>query len=189
MKKRVPRNPKYRHVKSKLDTGCSLIKYMEKMEELKKNYRYRKGELFKRLKVSTFAQLVIQVASVSDMNDVLIDEETSGLDGKLSPLSDEDVEQTNGTLRVSPEPFIDDESDSEAAVSPRSTLQSLVSGVGELDMESHGQRKSSQGPVSSPGPINQPYPDCPYLLLDVRDREDYAQCHLISGKGRCQRAW
>ncbi|KAG9335869.1 hypothetical protein JZ751_003526 [Albula glossodonta] len=37
MKKKVPRNPKYQYVKPKVDTGCSLIKYMERMEELKKN--------------------------------------------------------------------------------------------------------------------------------------------------------
>lgn len=24
-------------------------------------------------------------------------------------------------------------------------------------------------------------PDCPYLLLDLRDREDFDSCHIISG--------
>lgn len=26
-----------------------------------------------------------------------------------------------------------------------------------------------------------PFPDCPYLLLDLRDREDFDSCHIISG--------
>uniref|UniRef100_A0A2D4N5S9 Rhodanese domain-containing protein n=1 Tax=Micrurus spixii TaxID=129469 RepID=A0A2D4N5S9_9SAUR len=43
-----------------------MTKYTEKLEEIKRNYRYKKDELFKRLKVSTFAQLVIQVATLSD---------------------------------------------------------------------------------------------------------------------------
>uniref|UniRef100_A0A2K5DGU6 Centrosomal protein 41 n=1 Tax=Aotus nancymaae TaxID=37293 RepID=A0A2K5DGU6_AOTNA len=59
--KRIPQNPRYQ-----LDTGNSITKYTEKLEEIKKNYRYKKDELFKRLKVTTFAQLVIQVASLSD---------------------------------------------------------------------------------------------------------------------------
>lgn len=26
-----------------------------------------------------------------------------------------------------------------------------------------------------------PCPDCPYLLLDLRDREEFDSCHIISG--------
>ncbi|XP_010181661.1 PREDICTED: centrosomal protein of 41 kDa-like, partial [Mesitornis unicolor] len=55
--RRIPQNPRYQHIKTRLDTGNSLTKYTEKLEEIKRNYRYRKDELFKRLKVTTFAQL------------------------------------------------------------------------------------------------------------------------------------
>lgn len=34
---------------------------------------------------------------------------------------------------------------------------------------------------------NQPYSDCPFLLLDVRDRDAYEQCHIIGGE--VQNAW
>ncbi|XP_064199103.1 centrosomal protein of 41 kDa [Anguilla rostrata] len=174
MKKRVPRNPKYHHVKPKVDTGCSLVRYMERMEELKKNYRYRKGELFKRLKVSTFAQLVIQVASVSELNDMAVED----LDDNVTILSDVDMEQNNN----SPDrmPVFSEDCDSEFGLSPRSTLQSLISGVGELDMDRYGQGHTNVGPISSARVSEQPYPDCPYLLLDVRDKEDYERCHIIS---------
>uniref|UniRef100_A0A670YYY2 Centrosomal protein 41 n=1 Tax=Pseudonaja textilis TaxID=8673 RepID=A0A670YYY2_PSETE len=81
--KRIPQNPKYQHVKTRLDTGSSMTKYTEKLEEIKRNYRYKKDELFKRLKVSTFAQLVIQVATLSDETLKGSPEEGPKLDGNL----------------------------------------------------------------------------------------------------------
>uniref|UniRef100_A0A8C8FR84 Rhodanese domain-containing protein n=1 Tax=Oncorhynchus tshawytscha TaxID=74940 RepID=A0A8C8FR84_ONCTS len=122
MKRRIPQNPKYQHVRTRLDTGCSLTKYVERLEEIKKNYRYRKDELFKRLKVTTFAQL--------------------------------------------PDTF--------------DSHYSVISGVGELDLDKNGQKTVTLTTVSSPRLPDGPYPDCPYLLLDVRDREQYDQCHIIS---------
>ncbi|KAJ8395699.1 hypothetical protein AAFF_G00029360 [Aldrovandia affinis] len=169
LKKKVPRNPKYHYVRPKVNTGCSLIKYTERMEELKKNYRYRKGELFKRLKVSTFAQLVIQVASISDMKGMAVDED----------LDDAGEERNNNSPEGTTQSVKDEDSDTESAVSPRSTLQSLIRGIGELDMDNYGQRHRN-APMSSPRISDQPYSDCPYLLLDVRDKEDYEQCHIIS---------
>lgn len=58
----------------------------------------------------------------------------------------------------------------------------MISGVGELDVDKDEQRSVSLSPLS-PGPCaaERPYPECPYLLLDVRDRELYDQCHIISG--------
>lgn len=186
LKKRIPQNPKYQHVKTRLDTGFSLTKYMERLEEVRKNYRYRKDELFKRLKVATFAQLVIQVASVSDQNDNIKDE-MPGLDDDISIFSaspglDGLSDQTNG----SPEPTllnsqcINNEESGDTGFSPRSTLQSVISGVGEMDLDKNGQKTIRLSPVSTFNTIECPLPDCPYLLLDVRDREQYDQCHIIS---------
>lgn len=55
------------------------------------------------------------------------------------------------------------------------TFHSVISGVGELNLNQKTQSESS------PGPDDRPYPDCPYLLLDVRDREQYDCCHIIGG--------
>lgn len=179
MKRRIPQNPKYQHVRTRLDTGCSLTKYVERLEEIKKNYRYRKDELFKRLKVTTFAQLVIQVASVSDLNESVSDGETPRLEADMERLS----EQTNGSPLPTPTPaqFFHNNNDvGDAGYSPRSTLQSVISGVGELDLDKNGQKTVTLTTVSSPRLPDGPYPDCPYLLLDVRDREQYDQCHIIS---------
>ncbi|KAK7121536.1 hypothetical protein R3I93_022581 [Phoxinus phoxinus] len=186
LKKRIPQNPKYQHVKTRLDTGFSLTKYMERLEEARKNYRYRKDELFKRLKVTTFAQLVIQVASVSDQNDNIKDE-MPGLDDDISIFSaspglDGLSDQTND----SPEPTllnsqcINNEESGDTGFSARSTLQSVISGVGEMDLDKNGQKTIRLSPVSTSNTTECPLPDCPYLLLDVRDRELYDQCHIIS---------
>lgn len=55
----------------------------------------------------------------------------------------------------------------------------MISGVGELNME-----QNSPEPVSSPDSCERLYPDCPYLLLDVRDRDQYDRCHIITGENR-----
>uniref|UniRef100_A0A8C3LZM2 Centrosomal protein 41 n=1 Tax=Chrysolophus pictus TaxID=9089 RepID=A0A8C3LZM2_CHRPC len=34
--RRIPQNPRYQHIKTRLDTGCSLTKYIEKLEEIKR---------------------------------------------------------------------------------------------------------------------------------------------------------
>ncbi|KAL7402114.1 hypothetical protein ABVT39_009850 [Epinephelus coioides] len=184
MKKRIPRNEKYQHVKTRLDTGCSLTKYMERLEEIKKNYRYRKDEIFKRLKVTTFAQLILQVASVSDLNLSELNGESHGPDDGLSVVSDADLEclseHTNGSPQPPPPSDRQDAGDTrEMCYSARSTLLSVISGVGEMNLDRHHQKTENES-VSSPEPADRPYPDCPYLLLDVRDRDQYDRCHIIS---------
>ncbi|XP_075414780.1 centrosomal protein of 41 kDa isoform X1 [Tenrec ecaudatus] len=176
--KRIPQNPRYQHVKSRLDTGNSLTKYTEKLEEMKKNYRYKKDELFKRLRVTTFAQLVIQVASLSDQTLEVTAEEIQRLEDNDSGTSDPDVEntvRTNGKgspseQSASPVQVINN---SGAGDSSRSTLQSVISGVGELDLDKAPVKKAE------PNTKDSPYPDCPFLLLDVRDRDSYQQGHIV----------
>ena len=53
MSRRVPTNPRYADVKAVTDTGASLSKHVEKINEIKANFKYRKDELFKRMKIST----------------------------------------------------------------------------------------------------------------------------------------
>ncbi|XP_041853836.1 centrosomal protein of 41 kDa isoform X2 [Melanotaenia boesemani] len=158
-------------------SGCSLTKYMERLEEMRKNYRYRKDEIFKRLKVTTFAQLILQVASVSDLNESEINDGESVLsDADLESLS----EHTNGSLQTSPLSENQGEGSSkEICHSARSTLLSVISGVGELNLDKNNQKMVNES-SPSPAPADRLYPDCPYLLLDVRDREQYDCCHIIS---------
>uniref|UniRef100_A0ABI7WMN3 Centrosomal protein 41 n=1 Tax=Felis catus TaxID=9685 RepID=A0ABI7WMN3_FELCA len=178
--KRIPQNPRYQHIKSRLDTGNSMTKYTEKLEEIKKNYRYKKDELFKRLKVTTFAQLVIQVASLSDQTLEVTAEEIQRLEDNDSATSEPDGEvsaRTNGKRspgEQSPSP-VQSTNSAGAGDSSRSTLQSVISGVGELDLDKGLVKKAE------PNTKDRPYPDCPFLLLDVRDRDSYQQCHIVGG--------
>ncbi|KAJ6656373.1 hypothetical protein lerEdw1_003876 [Lerista edwardsae] len=179
--KRIPQNPKYQHVKTRLDTGSSMTKYAEKLEEIKRNYRYKKDELFKRLKVTTFAQLVIQVASLSDENLERSSEEVQKLDeGDAVPIdnSGDIATETNGKGSPAEKPaspilFINNTG---AGESYRSTLQSVISGVGELDLGKDILKKTETCMK------DRPYSDCPFLLLDVRDRDAYEQCHIVGGE-------
>ncbi|XP_027558913.1 centrosomal protein of 41 kDa [Neopelma chrysocephalum] len=141
--RRIPQNPKYQHVKTRLDTGNSLSKYMEKLEEIKRNYRYKKDELFKRLKVTTFAQLVLQVASLSDETLEVTSEELHKLEDAAAPGEDSEVATgTNGkgSPEEAPNPvlFLNSTGPGE---SQRSTLQSVISGVGEMDIEKDSRLK------------------------------------------------
>ncbi|XP_037539690.1 centrosomal protein of 41 kDa [Nematolebias whitei] len=65
-------------------------------------------------------------------------------------------------------------------MSPSSNMTLVISGVGELNLDEISRQMAGE-PVSSPSPLNTPYPDCPYLLLDVRDQDQYNHCHIISG--------
>ncbi|XP_071313469.1 centrosomal protein of 41 kDa [Trachinotus anak] len=185
MTKTIPKNAKYQDVKTRLDTGCSLTKYLERLEEIKKNYRYRKDEIFKRLKVTTFAQLILQVASVSDLNESENDSESHGPEDSLSAASDADLEclseHTNGSSKVS---LLSDRQDAgdtgDICYSARSTLLSVISGVGELNLDRNSQKMENHVPCLELA--DRPYPDCPYLLLDVRDRDQYEGCHIISAQ-------
>ncbi|XP_013889244.1 centrosomal protein of 41 kDa [Austrofundulus limnaeus] len=187
MKKRIPKNVKYDHVRTRLDTGCSSTKYVEKLEELRKNYRYRKDEIFKRLKVTTFAQLVLQVALSSVRNHSEADDVSHIPQDSLSMVSDEGQEcpseyTTDSALMVPPLSQCQDSGDSkDICHSARSKLLNVISGVGELNIDEVIQHKASEL-VSSPAPVNVPYPDCPYLLLDMRDHEQYDRCHIISAQ-------
>ncbi|XP_066446020.1 centrosomal protein of 41 kDa [Eleutherodactylus coqui] len=191
LKKRIPQNPKYQHIKTRLDTGNSMTKYLERIEEINKNYRYKKDELFKRIKVTTFAQLVLQVASVSDESEGadITSEELLKLEESNSITSEVDAElvtdRTNGkgspcNVPLSPIQLVDTIEAGESVNSARSTLQSVISGIGELDL-GNDPNMSKKDLLSSPRCLDKPYLDCPFLLLDVRDRDCYDQCHIIGG--------
>ncbi|NXA13828.1 CEP41 protein, partial [Sapayoa aenigma] len=142
------------------------------------DYRYKKDELFKRLKVTTLAQLVIQVASLSEESAGVTPEELHRLEGDTNaaaPAEDSRVAagtDGKGSPEENPNPVLFLNS-SGAGESQRSTLQSVISGVGEMDMEKDSPKKEDSHPEDLP------YPNCPFLLLDVRDRDAYDQCHIV----------
>ncbi|BFZ10539.1 hypothetical protein BsWGS_13578 [Bradybaena similaris] len=172
LEKKIPENPKYKHVRATVDTGASLSKYLEKMEELKRDYIFRSDEIFKRMKISTFVQLVIQVAD--------FDTSTSQAADSPSPRSDRpdtadrevaQIQMNDGGSRETTAENTPRESS--APESGRSRLEQVINGVGEIDLHA---------PSRSTKPLSMMGSSCPYLLLDVRDKDSYDECHIITAK-------
>uniref|UniRef100_A0A674N5D1 Centrosomal protein 41 n=1 Tax=Takifugu rubripes TaxID=31033 RepID=A0A674N5D1_TAKRU len=56
---------------------------------------------------------------------------------------------------------------------------SVINGVGEMDLKLKDDNLGIKA-VYKNMPPEKPCPDCPYLLLDLRDREEFDSCHIIS---------
>jgi len=112
MDKKIHQNPRYRGVSSRTNTGSSLSKYNQKMDDIKNNYKFKQGEIFKRMKVSTFVQLVIQVENY-------IPEEQIG----LSPIPDDDS--------LPPTPTSDEPPATDRSCDSR--FSDVIRGIGEYD--------------------------------------------------------
>ncbi|NXD28513.1 CEP41 protein, partial [Spelaeornis formosus] len=121
---------------------------------------------------------VLQVASLSSETLEVTNEELHSLPGDRGSLpggaAGGAAEGTRGKGSpegtASPVLFL---SSSAAGESQRSTLQSVISGVGELDVEKDSPKQEDTQAKE------RPYPECPFLLLDVRDRDAYEQCHIV----------
>ncbi|XP_050411699.1 centrosomal protein of 41 kDa isoform X2 [Patella vulgata] len=167
--KKVPVNPKYKDVKPTVDTGFSQTKYLAKLEELKRDYKFRKDEIYKRMKVSTYVQLLIQVA---DFESFIHDTPTGNGDGTDRTFTgDSELEKLtsnqNDNTSETPVP-----SNSSVLDTSRSRLEQVIKGVGEIDVD------------APPQPPKTVFVDdsTPYLLLDVRDMDAFNACHIISAK-------
>ncbi|XP_062508203.1 centrosomal protein of 41 kDa-like [Corticium candelabrum] len=163
MNKRIPTNPRYQHVRATVDTGSSLSKYLEKMEDIKRNYRYRRDEIFRRIKSTTFVQLVIQVFDAAGDEDLSFErgdeKENETIHHQASTGNAHDIPQLD-LSKVSAAIVEEDE-----ASTTRSSLSDFVLGSGEI-----------REPVDVQPPV---VLQCPFLLLDVREKDDYDQCHII----------
>jgi len=151
--KKIPENPKYKNVQCTVDTGASVNNYMKKIEDIRKNYRFKKDEIFKRMKVSTFAQLVLQVAQVVNMQM-------------------EDDEEASDKADIPPLPL---ESAREGSETERSSLQTVIAGMGEVDITQEDPAVAEvEQKTSAPDPES-----LPFILLDVREKDMFDVCHII----------
>jgi len=166
LSKRIHQNPKYKNVQGKVDTGASLTKYLQRIDDIKTNYKLRKDEIFKRMKITTFVQLMVQVYLANEDDFTLPD-------SPEPPNDDDDRIEVGGSpvpsLALTDGDFGEDRS-SIIAQSSRSTLHSVSQGMGELDLNGppeHGEKASI---------------DIPYLLLDVREDDEYRAGHIITAQ-------
>lgn len=144
LNKKVPENPKYRHVKPAIDTGNNVRKQIDELKEKQKNCQHKKNEVFKRIKFSTFIKLTLAVAT-----DLLMNESIT-----VHPESSQEMPKAKSVDRRS--------------------IANVLMGIGELDVANE-KRKVFSSPLK-------PSKQMPYLLLDVRDREAFSQCHIITAK-------
>ncbi|CAF4307591.1 unnamed protein product [Rotaria sp. Silwood2] len=76
--------------------------------------------------------------------------------------------------------------DSERSIATsRSTLQSVIRGVGEMDLyNKHTNRSStiiSTPKITNNEQIDLAYEECPYLIVDLRDKDEFNINHIASG--------
>jgi len=53
----------------------------------------------------------------------------------------------------------------------------VINGLGEVDVDENNRPKAK---TPDPSFLEEPYENCPYLLLDVRDEDEYERCHLVT---------
>ncbi|XP_060572201.1 centrosomal protein of 41 kDa-like isoform X3 [Ruditapes philippinarum] len=142
----------------------------------KRDYNFKTDEIFRRMKVTTFVQLIMQVAEYDN---------TCSLYGKSENGSERPDTADDEVYRIqrgggdrSPAPSLavteGDYGAPAAGNTGRSTLQGVIKGEGELDRnrEQRSSNNFSENVLSG----------CPYLLLDVRDEDSFKQCHIITAK-------
>ncbi|XP_061175975.1 centrosomal protein of 41 kDa-like isoform X1 [Saccostrea echinata] len=170
LSKKTPENPKYAHIRHTIDTGSSVTRYMEKIEDIRKNYKFKKDEVFKRMKVTTFVQLIVQVAEYENRHST---QSTIG-NGNYTDRPDTADLEVQHIQRGSPAPSLavtEGDYGEGPRTGARSTLQGVVRGVGEVDTARPAQPPAKVEDFS-----------CPYLLLDIRDSDAFEECHIITAK-------
>ncbi|KFM60527.1 Centrosomal protein, partial [Stegodyphus mimosarum] len=148
LNKKIPENPKYKHVKPAIDTGKNIRRHIDELKEKQKNLSHKKDEVFKRVKFSTFMRLALASA--------------------LECLS---TQNDNGDAK--------EISDSNSDAEPNKQLENkrvanVLMGIGELDIINEKKK-----PFAAPP---EPVKKLSYLLLDVRDRDEFQRCHILTAK-------
>ncbi|CAK8689327.1 unnamed protein product [Clavelina lepadiformis] len=174
LQRKIPaRTTRYNDIRPRVDTGSSMTRYQKRIEDMQTNYRFKKDELFRRLKSTTLAQLILQVANVS------MQEEDASISDLASAQSQATTASLNGDDRGSIPDTRNGLHDDMELSSPRSSLQSVIRGMGEVDVIDKNKPRDFRPETPF---LEKPYPDCPYILLDVRDQYEFEACHIVGAK-------
>jgi len=191
MDKKIVPNPRYNKVENKVDTGNNLRKELERLEEVHQFYKFRNDEVFRRVNINNLVRLLVEQTKLEyqqcpGSQRVSIEQELNGSNEDAASefndsvteelefdINDEIVNQEPGEVEdirsVIHSQFAGTARQSKAA-SRQGTARSVTSvamGVGEMDKE------ESLGRVEDIKPVR------PFLLLDVRDPDDYLRSHLV----------
>ncbi|XP_061175977.1 centrosomal protein of 41 kDa-like isoform X2 [Saccostrea echinata] len=146
------------------------LQLYEIVRQAEKDYKFKKDEVFKRMKVTTFVQLIVQVAEYENRHST---QSTIG-NGNYTDRPDTADLEVQHIQRGSPAPSLavtEGDYGEGPRTGARSTLQGVVRGVGEVDTARPAQPPAKVEDFS-----------CPYLLLDIRDSDAFEECHIITAK-------
>jgi centrosomal protein CEP41 len=191
MEKKIIPNPRYSKVETVVDTGNNLRKELERLDEVHQLYKFRNDEVFRRVNINNLVRLVVEQTKLeyqlspglqgmtieqelnrnhddtaSEFNDSATDELDFDVNDEIVNTDPDDAEDIrsvihrnySGTARQS------------KAGSRQGTARSVTSvamGVGEMDKEDVIGKKEDRK-LSRP-----------FLLLDVREPDDYLRSHLV----------
>jgi len=191
MEKKIVPNPRYSKVENVVDTGNNLRKELERLEEVHQFYKFRNDEVFRRVNINNLVRLLVEQTKLeyqlfpdqqkisieqqlndlnedatSDFNDSVTEElDFDIIDAKVNQ-ENEDSEDIRSVIHSN----ISGTGVQMKAVSRQGTARSVTSvamGVGEMDMQEGEIKLQDNRPVR------------PFLLLDVREPDQYHRNHLV----------
>ena len=163
--KQTPKNPKYEHIQSTLDTGFTAKKQLDMRDEDAEHPT--PGELFKRIRAGTLTRYIFEEDEIFDpslgasstFNEVIYDKKPPP---EATPQSIRDARQRQLSGSAASALISSQYVDSETSSPPPTS--------------SKGPGYSSATSVALPAST-----DSPFLLLDVRTDDLYNQCHIKYG--------
>eukprot|EP00092_Neocalanus_flemingeri_P032393 GFUD01035222.1.p1 GENE.GFUD01035222.1~~GFUD01035222.1.p1 ORF type:complete len:365 (-),score=132.12 GFUD01035222.1:143-1237(-) len=191
MDKKIVPNPKYSKVETVVDTGNNLRKELERLEEVHQLYKFRNDEVFRRVNINNLVRLLVEQTKLeyqqcpSNQRDSIEQQLNGGNDDTASEFNDSATEELDFDINdeiINPEPEeVDDirsvihshfsgtarQSKATSRIGTARSVTSVAMGVGEMDKE------ESLGRIGDLKPLR------PFLLLDVREPDDYLRSHLV----------
>jgi len=191
MEKKIVPNPRYSKVENVVDTGNNLRKELERLEEVHQFYKFRNDEVFRRVNINNLVRLLVEQTKLEyqmfpDQQKLSIEQQLNGLnEDATSDFNDSATEELD--FDINDEKVIQENEDAEdirsvihsnisgtgvqmKSVSRQGTARSVTSvamGVGEMDQQEGETKFQENRPVR------------PFLLLDVREPDQYHRGHLV----------
>ena len=191
MEKKIVPNPRYSKVENVVDTGNNLRKELERLEEVHQFYKFRNDEVFRRVNINNLVRLFVEQTKLEyqlcpDQQKLSLEQQLNGMnEDAASEFNDSATEELDfDTIEEKANQENEDAEDIRSvihsnisgtgvqlkAVSRQGTARSITSvvmGVGEMDEQDGEIRLQDNRPVR------------PFLLLDVREPEQYQRSHLV----------
>ena len=191
--KKIVKNPRYKNVENVVDTGNNLRKELEKLEEVHQYYKFRNDEVFRRVNINNLVRLLIEQTKLeyqvnppertnnleqelelmsenrSEFNDSVADELEFDMNDLNVDNDGGDEDDIRSIIHSHYEPGTgrgDSRARTQSKAGVRRSVSSVANGIGEMDQDNltHTQPQEKDRR--------------PFLILDVRESEEYSRSHL-----------